>query len=61
MASGTRPTGADLKPVPKANDGKRNCPVCGDRLSSYNPGPNCYQHTVGMPWRSPTGPARTES
>ena len=58
MAAGTRPTGATLKPVPKAHDGNRNCAVCDERLSSYNPGPNCYRHTVGMPWRGPAGKPR---
>lgn len=58
MASGHRPTGADLKPVPKANDGKRDCPVCGQRLSSYNPGPNCYKHTIGALWGGPSPDSR---
>lgn len=54
MASGTRPTGATLKPVAKASTSARSCPACGERLSSYNPGPNCWTHTVGIPWRGPT-------
>ena len=56
MASGTRPTGATLKPVARAEapgSAKRHCPVCGERLSAYNPGPNCYTHTIGMPWKGP--------
>jgi len=32
----------------------RRCQVCNVRLSSYNPGPNCWQHTIGCPWRGPT-------
>ena len=32
----------------------RNCQVCGIKISSYNPGPNCWQHTIGHPWRGPT-------
>lgn len=32
----------------------RYCAVCGTKLSGYNPGPNCWQHTVGYPWRGPT-------
>ena len=32
----------------------RFCQVCGIRISSYNPGPNCWQHTMGYPWRGPT-------
>jgi hypothetical protein len=56
MASGTRPTGATLKPVPRAQPvgaPSRACTVCEERLSAYNPGPNCYAHTVGMPWKGP--------
>ncbi len=54
MASGTRPTGATLKPVAKAHNGGRNCTVCDAPLSQYNAGPNCWTHTVGIPWRGPT-------
>ncbi len=32
----------------------RVCEVCGIRLSCYNPGPNCWHHTIGYPWRGPT-------
>ncbi|HYT25486.1 MAG TPA: hypothetical protein VEP73_03255 [Actinomycetota bacterium] len=32
----------------------RACPTCGEPLSQYNPGPNCFKHTVGFPWRGPT-------
>ncbi|HJP66002.1 MAG TPA: hypothetical protein VKA30_06840 [Actinomycetota bacterium] len=32
----------------------RFCSVCEVRLSRYNPGPNCWQHTLGWPWRGPT-------
>jgi len=32
----------------------RCCQVCGVKLSGYNPGPNCWQHTIGYPWRGPT-------
>jgi hypothetical protein len=32
----------------------RHCQVCGTKLSTYNPGPNCWQHTIGYPWRGPT-------
>lgn len=56
MASGTRPTGATLKPVTRAAPAgapARSCTVCGERLSAYNPGPNCYAHTVGVPWKGP--------
>jgi hypothetical protein len=54
MATGIRPTGATTKPVPKAGERGRCCPVCGERLSTYNPGPNCWTHTVGIPWNGPT-------
>lgn len=42
---------------PKA-DGGRICSVCGTKLSSYNPGPNCWQHTIGYPWRGPSAKPR---
>jgi len=32
----------------------RHCQVCEVKLSSYNPGPNCWSHTIGYPWRGPT-------
>jgi len=38
----------------------RNCTVCGTRLSTYNPGPNCWQHTMGYPWRGPTAKPKYE-
>ncbi len=44
------PAGA---PLAKATEA-RLCTVCGTRLSGYNPGPNCWQHTVDYPWRGPT-------
>jgi hypothetical protein len=34
------------------------CSVCGVKLSSYNPGPNCWQHTIGYPWRGPSAKPR---
>lgn len=34
--------------------GERRCRTCGTKLSGYNPGPNCWQHTIGYPWRGPT-------
>jgi hypothetical protein len=33
---------------------ERRCGTCGMKLSNYNPGPNCWQHTIGYPWRGPT-------
>jgi hypothetical protein len=32
----------------------RVCSQCGEALSQYNPGPNCWNHTVEFPWRGPT-------
>lgn len=42
----------------KPTSEERRCQVCGMRLSSYNPGPNCWQHTIGFPWRGPTAKPR---
>jgi len=36
----------------------RECTSCGMKLSSYNPGPNCWQHTIGNPWRGPSAKPR---
>jgi hypothetical protein len=36
----------------------KSCSVCGTKLSSYNPGPNCWQHTIGYPWRGPSAKPR---
>lgn len=38
--------------------GETSCSVCGTKLSSYNPGPNCWQHTIGFPWRGPSAKPR---
>jgi hypothetical protein len=48
--------GVDAAPVPLAGD--RRCPQCGVKLSQYNPGPNCWQHTIGWPWRGPSAKPR---
>ena len=53
MASGTRLTGTTAKPVAKARTGRASCTVCEARLSAYNAGPNCYAHTVDVPWKGP--------
>jgi hypothetical protein len=37
---------------------ERRCLECGVRLSLYNPGPNCWQHTIGWPWRGPSAKPR---
>jgi hypothetical protein len=33
--------------------GDRRCATCGTKLSVYNAGPHCWQHTIGWPWRGP--------
>lgn len=38
---------------PKTQSAERHCEECGVKLSSYNPGPNCWQHTIGHPYRGP--------
>lgn len=38
--------------------GGRVCEECGMKLSLYNPGPNCWQHTIGHPWRGPSAKPR---
>ncbi len=54
MTTGTRPTGATLRPVARVGGTEiRRCPECEERLSAYNPGPHCFRHTVGVPWKGP--------
>ena len=53
MAAGTRLAGTATKPVPKVRTGRAACTECGARLSAYNPGPNCYAHTLDIPWKGP--------
>ncbi len=43
---------------PQTLDPDRACAVCGVRLSMYNPGPHCWQHTMGWPWRGPSAKPR---
>ena len=43
---------------PTAENAVVACSVCGTKLSSYNPGPNCWQHTIGFPWRGPSAKPR---
>jgi len=38
--------------------GDRRCPQCDVKLSQYNPGPNCWSHTIGWPWRGPSAKPR---
>ena len=53
MATGTRLAGTASKPVAKAREGRAACSSCGIPLSSYNKGPNCYAHTLDIPWKGP--------
>ena len=39
-------------------EAERKCLACGVTLSRYNPGPNCWQHTIGHPWQGPTAKPR---
>ena len=43
---------------PKQVSGERACQECGVRLSSYNPNPTCWQHTMGHPWQGPNNPPK---
>lgn len=46
---------ADVSGSPEPD---RRCELCGVKLSAYNPGPNCWQHTMGWPWRGPSAKPR---
>lgn len=50
--------GEDREEQPAPTDTAKTCSVCGTKLSSYNPGPNCWQHTIGYPWRGPSAKPR---
>jgi hypothetical protein len=43
---------------PEEDRKEPRCSVCGTKLSAYNPGPNCWQHTIGYPWRGPSAKPR---
>lgn len=60
MAKDARSRAPEGDPEEKAAkaDAGRSCSVCGTKLSSYNPGPNCWQHTIGYPWRGPSAKPR---
>jgi hypothetical protein len=45
---------AESRPPQAEESAPRHCPVCNVKLTRYNPGPNCYRHTIGHPWRGPT-------
>ena len=44
--------------APARTERGRRCAECGVPLSQYNPGPHCWQHTVGWPWRGPSAKPR---
>jgi len=52
--SNTAPSPKQSANRPPEHAPERRCQVCDVKLSSYNPGPNCWQHTIGYPWRGPT-------
>jgi len=56
--AGKPPEDELLEPPRQRIEGDRRCPQCGVRLSQYNPGPNCWQHTIGWPWRGPSAKPR---
>ena len=55
MAAGRQPAGADgtERDPERTRKQQRVCAVCGEKLSSYNTGPTCYAHTIGLPWKGP--------
>jgi hypothetical protein len=53
VATGTRRAGSSSKPVLKARVTRAHCTQCDAQLSAYNPGPNCFAHTLDVPWRGP--------
>lgn len=59
MDASDKPTGEEVsaRPAPTA-PADRRCVECGVKLSQYNPGPNCWQHTIGWPWRGPSAKPR---
>ena len=48
-----RSTGTTLKRPKGSGPAQPACGVCGARLTRYNPGPNCYAHTLDIPWKGP--------
>jgi len=45
---------SDMASGGERGDAERACAVCGVKLSLYNPGPHCWNHTIGYPWRGPS-------
>jgi len=50
-------TNEPIRPQP-TGESERRCAECGLKLSLYNPGPHCWQHTIGWPWRGPSAKPR---
>jgi hypothetical protein len=46
VVSGSRPGSGTQRVVRKVSTTRRQCSVCGERLSAYNPGPNCFVHST---------------
>jgi hypothetical protein len=55
---GVRTHSGTTKAVQRAFPSGRTCRECSEPLSQYNPGPNCWRHTVELPWRGPTAKPR---
>jgi hypothetical protein len=49
----SRVAGSTLKRPDRARAERAVCGECGAPLSSYNPGPNCFAHTLDVPWTGP--------
>jgi hypothetical protein len=58
MAKEAREVPQEVEEDVAAETAVNACSVCGTKLSSYNPGPNCWQHTIGFPWRGPSAKPR---
>lgn len=58
MVAGSRPGSATRRPVRKVSTLARHCAVCGEKLSAYNPGPNCFAHSTSGTGRAPEQPPR---
>jgi hypothetical protein len=56
MAKEAQQVGKEPEESPQGDE--HRCKVCGLKLSAYNPGPNCWQHTIGYPWRGPSAKPR---
>ena len=52
------PPADEMAPPGPKGTAERRCEVCGVKLSLYNPGPHCWQHTIGHPWRGPSARPR---